>query len=79
MYNPCGSKGYAYTRTAYLSKDKKHVTATVAATDATVTGLTSRIENVRPKLCIDNFFSYPDLLVDLLIETINFYGTVRPY
>jgi len=40
----------------YLGKDRKCVTGTMTATHATVTGLTSRIENVEYKLYMDNFF-----------------------
>jgi hypothetical protein len=64
--------------TVYLVKGKKHVIATVTAADAAVTGRTSRIENVEPRLYVDKFFSYHDILDDLHIETINFSRTVRP-
>jgi hypothetical protein len=42
--------------TAYLAKGKKHAIATVTAADVAVTGLTPRIENVEPRLYMDNFF-----------------------
>jgi hypothetical protein len=49
----------------------------VTATHATVTGLTTRIENFGHKLYMDNFFSSLDLFDDLHTKAINFCGTVR--
>jgi hypothetical protein len=54
----CDSKGYAYNMLVYLSKDKNFVTATVTATYAMMTELTTRIENMGHKLCMDNFFFF---------------------
>jgi hypothetical protein len=62
----------------YLAKGKKHAIATATAADAAVTGLTSRIENVEPRLYMDSFFLFHDILHGLHMETINFSGTVRP-
>jgi hypothetical protein len=49
----------------YLGKDRKCPTAIMTAFHATVTGLTTRIENLGHKLYTDNFPSSPDLLDDL--------------
>jgi hypothetical protein len=62
----------------YLDKDRKCVTNIQTVTHATVTGLTSRIENVEHKLYIYNLFSSPDLFDNLHSETMNCCGTVRP-
>jgi hypothetical protein len=48
----------------------------MTATNATVTGLTARTENVGHKLCVNN--SSPELFDDLHTEKINCCGTVRP-
>jgi hypothetical protein len=45
---------------------------------ATVSGLTTRIENLGHKLYMDNVFSSPDLFDNLHTKAINCYGTVRP-
>lgn len=52
------------------------MTPSITATDATVTGLTTRTDKVGHKLCVDN--SSPELFDDLHTEKINFCGTVRP-
>jgi hypothetical protein len=61
----------------YLGRDRKYATASMTATHATVTGLTTRIENFRHKLYMDNFFSSPDLFDDLHTKVINCCGTIR--
>jgi hypothetical protein len=77
MYKLCDSKGYTYNMSVYLRRDRKRVTASMTATYATVTGLTTRIENFGHILCMDNFFSSPDLFDDLHTKAINCCGTVR--
>jgi hypothetical protein len=62
----------------YLGKDRKHATATITATHTTVTGLTTRTENLGHKLDMHNFFSSPDLFDDLHTKDINCYGTEGP-
>jgi hypothetical protein len=62
----------------YLGRDRKHATASMTTTHATVTGLTTRIQNFGHKLYMDNFFSSPDLFDYLHTKAINFCGTVRP-
>jgi hypothetical protein len=48
----------------------------MTATEATVTGLTARTENVGHKLFMDN--SSPELFDNLRTKTINCCGTVTP-
>lgn len=62
--------------TVYSGKDTKHATPTTTATDATLTGLTARIENVGHALYVDNTF--PELFDNLHTETMNCCGTLRP-
>ena len=57
LYNLCDSKGYTYNMTVYLGKDRKHVTPSMTATRANVSGLAARIEHVGHKLYVDNFIS----------------------
>ena len=64
--------------TAYLGKDRKHVTPSMTATHATVTGLAIRSGHVGHKLYTGNFFSAPASFDDLDIMAINGCGTVRP-
>jgi hypothetical protein len=54
------------------------VTAAMAAVHATVSGFTTRIENLGYKLYLDNLFSSPDLCDNLYTKAINSCGTVRP-
>ena len=61
--------------TVYSGKDRKFVTPLMTATNATVTGLTARTENVGHKLCGNN--SSPELFDDLHTEKINCCGTVK--
>jgi hypothetical protein len=55
IYKLCYSKRYIYNMSVYLDKDRKRVTATMTANHATVSGLTTRIENLGHKLYMDNF------------------------
>jgi hypothetical protein len=64
--------------TVYLGKDKKHVTPSMTATHATVTGLTARTKHVGHKVYVDNFFYSPALFDDLYPKAINCCTTVRP-
>ena len=52
----CGSKGYGstYNMSVHSGKDRKCITLWTRATDATVTELTARTENVGLKLYTDN-------------------------
>jgi hypothetical protein len=71
IYQLCDSKRYTYNMTAYLGKDREHVTATMTATYVIVTKLTARIENVGYNVFMDNPFSSPESYDDLLTKTIN--------
>jgi hypothetical protein len=50
IYKLCSSKGYTYNMSVYLGRDRKYATASMTATHATVTGLTTRTENSGHKL-----------------------------
>ena len=78
FYKLCDSKVYTYSMTVYLGKDRKHVTPSMTATNATVPGLTARIERVGHKLYVDNFFSSPVLFNDFHTRTVCCCGTLRP-
>jgi len=78
LYKVCDSKGYTYNVTVYLGKNRKHVTPSMTATHATVTGLAARSGHVGHKLYMGNFFSYPASFDDLHTKTLNCCGTVRP-
>jgi hypothetical protein len=75
IYKLCHSKGYTYNMSVYLGRDRKRVTATIITT---MTGLITRIENLRHELYMDNFLSSPDSFDDLHMKAINCCGTVRP-
>jgi hypothetical protein len=60
----------------YSGKDTKCKAPLMRATDATVTGLTARAENVGHKLYTDN--SSPALFDNLCTKVINCSETVRP-
>ena len=78
LYKFCDSKVHIYNMTVYAGKDRKHVTPSMTATHATVTGLAARSERVGHKLYMGNFFSYPASFDDLHTKTLNCCGTVRP-
>jgi hypothetical protein len=60
----------------YSCKKSKCAIPSKTTTEATVTRLTARTENVGHKLNMDN--SCPDLFDDLHTKNINSCGTVRP-
>jgi len=74
----CDSKGYTFNMTVYLGKDRKHVTPSMTATHATVTGLAARSGHVGHMLYMGNFFSSPALFDNLHTMTKHCCGTVRP-
>jgi hypothetical protein len=78
IYKLCDSKGYTYNISAYLGRDRKCTSATMTATHTTVSGLTTKFENMGHKLYMGNFFSSPDLIDDSNMKAINCCGTVKP-
>ena len=64
--------------TVYLGKNRKHVTPSMTATYANVTGLAARTGHVGHKLYMGNFFSSPASFDDLHTKTINCCGAVTP-
>ena len=64
-----------FNTTAYSGKDRKCATPLMTATDATVTGLTAKTENVGYKLYVEK--SFQALFDDACTEPINCCGTVR--
>jgi len=69
LYKLCDSKGYTYNMTVYLGKDRKHVTPSMTAIHATVTGLAARIGHVEHKFYMGNFFSTPASFDDFCTKT----------
>jgi len=76
LYKLCDSNSYTYDMDVYLGKDRQRATQHLTATHVTVTNLTRRV-GVGLKLYMDNFFSSPDLYVDLIQKKIYCCGTVR--
>jgi hypothetical protein len=64
--------------TIHLNKDRTHTTATMTTTSATVSGHTTRTENVGHTLNVENVFSSPDLFDILLTKARNCFGSVKP-
>ena len=64
--------------TAYLGKERKHVTPSMTATQANVTGLAARIGHVGHKLYMGKFFPSPASFDNLHTMTIHCCGAVRP-
>jgi len=73
----CDSTGYMYDMKVCLGKDRQRTTQHVTATLVTVTELTRKIEGHGHKLYMDNFFSSPEFLDDLVKKQIYCCGTVR--
>jgi hypothetical protein len=65
-----------YNMTVYSDRERKLATLSMTATDATVTGLTARTENVTQKLCMDS--SSSALCDDVGTKRMNCCGAVRP-
>lgn len=63
--------------TMYFGNDRKCVTPSMAATCATVCGLTARTENVAHKLYLENLFLSPELFDDFHMKPVNC-STVTP-
>jgi hypothetical protein len=61
----------------FKQPDRKTVTATMTAVNATVSRLSTRNGNMGHKQSTWTIFC-PDLFNDLHTEAINFHGTVRP-
>jgi hypothetical protein len=78
IYKLYDSEGYIYNMSVYLGRDRKHAAARIITTHATVSRLTTRIENLEHRLYIDHFFSCPDVFDNLHVKDINCCGTVRP-
>jgi len=62
----------------YLGKDSLSATDNMTAKHATVRHLTCRVEGLRHKIFMDNFFSSPELFNDLERHKINTCGPGRP-
>jgi len=77
MLKLCDSTGYTYDMNVYLGKDRRRVAQHLTATHSTVTNLSRGVEGFGRKLYVDNFFSSPDLFVDLVQKKISCCGTVR--
>jgi len=71
------NQGIHMTR-VYMGTDSHSVTGDMILTHTTVRHLTSRVECLRHKIFMDNFFPSPRLFDDLDRRKINSCGTVRP-
>ena len=78
IYKLCDESGYTYDMRVYLSKDAHSVTDDMTATHATLKHLTSRVEGLRHKIFMYNFFLSPRLFDDLDRRKINSCETVWP-
>jgi len=65
IYKLCDESRYMYDMRMYLGKDSHSATDDMTATHATVRHLTSKVEGLRHKIFMDNFFSSPRLFDDL--------------
>ena len=65
IYKLCNESGYTYKYDmgVYMSRDSHSATDDMAATHATVRHLTSRVEVLRHKMFMDNFFNHQDFLM----------------
>jgi hypothetical protein len=54
------------------------MTVPMTTVHATMSGLTTRTENLGHKLYMDSFSSFPDLFDNFYMRSINCCGTVRP-
>jgi hypothetical protein len=61
----------------YFGRDSDFATDDIAATHATVRHLTSRVESLRHKIFMDNFFSFERLFDDFDRRKINSCGAVQ--
>jgi len=78
IYKLCDESGYTFDVRVYLGGDSHSATDDMTATHAMVRCLTSRVEGLGHKICMDNFFSSPRLFDDLDRHKINSCGIVRP-
>ena len=69
MFKLRDSTGYTYDMNVYLGKDRQRAAQHLPATHATMTNLTRGVKGFGHKLCMDNFFSSPDLFDDLAQKT----------
>jgi len=77
MFKLCDCTGYTYDMNVYLGKDRQRAAQNLTATHATVTTLTRGVKGFGHNLYMDNFFSSPDLCVDLAQKKISCCGNVR--
>jgi hypothetical protein len=63
----------------YLGKQHQHVTAQITATHGTVLRVMRRVDGLSHKVFMDNYFTSPGLLDDILQRTINACETFRHY
>ena len=77
IYKLCEESEYTYDMRAYLVKDSHFATDNMTAVCETVRHLTCRVEGLRQKIFMDNFFSSPRLSDDLDRRKINSCRTVR--
>jgi len=64
MCKLCYESGYTYDMRVYLGRESHSAIDDMTATHATVRRLTSRVEGLRHKIFMDNFFTSPRLFDD---------------
>ena len=77
IYKLCDPLGYTYDMSVYLGKQRQHATAEITATHGTVLQVIRRVEELKHKVFMDNYFTSPALFDDLFQHKINACGTVR--
>ena len=78
IYELCEDSEYTYDMRVYLGKDTYFATDNITATHITARHSTCRVEGLRHKIFMDNFFSSLRLFDDLDKRKINSCRTVRP-
>ena len=74
-YKLCDTTGYTYDMEVYAGKYRKHATRDMRVTHAPQ--LTRWVKGCGHKLCMDSYFSSPDLYSNLTEQKINYCGTIR--
>jgi hypothetical protein len=74
LYKLCDKKGYTYDMKVCLRKDHANAAAHVTITHGTVLHLTVIVLNIN--CFMDNYFSSPQLFLDLSNSKINIYRTI---
>jgi hypothetical protein len=66
MYKLCNRTGYTYNMNVFLGKERQNTTQIMTATCVTVRSLARTVKGVGHKLFMNNFFSYPDFMMNCI-------------